>query len=88
MRLEPTPATTAAPRPSESGDITTAPQRLLKNKFHGTVLCLMSLNDPSDRVCFFGALAHSLYTRNSLDLFSEVLASVLILGRNSLLKFV
>ena len=50
MRLEPTPAKTAAPSPSESGDITTAPLRLLINKFHGTVLCLISLNDPSDRV--------------------------------------
>ena len=45
-------ATMVAPSPSESGDITTAPLRLLKNKFHGTVLCLISLNDPSDRVYF------------------------------------
>ena len=28
--------------PSKSGDITTAPLRLLKNKFHGTVLCLIA----------------------------------------------
>ena len=48
--FEPTPVTTTAPSPSESGDITTAPLRLLKNKFHGTVLCLISLNDPSYRV--------------------------------------
>ena len=51
------PATTAAPSPSESGDITTAPLRLLKNKFHGTVLCLISLNDTSDRVYFWCARA-------------------------------
>ena len=39
--------------PSESGDITIAPLRLLKkNKLHGTVLCLIALNDPSDRVYF------------------------------------
>ena len=50
MKHEPTPATTAAPSPSESGDITTATLRLLKNKFHGTVLCLISLKDLSDRV--------------------------------------
>ena len=43
------PATTAASSPSESGDITTAPLRLSNNKFHETVLCLISLNDPSDR---------------------------------------
>ena len=49
------PATTAAPSPSESGDITTAPLRLFKKKFHGTVLCLISLNDPSDRVYFWYA---------------------------------
>ena len=30
VRFEPTPATTAAPSPSDSGDITTAPLRLLK----------------------------------------------------------
>ena len=61
VSFEPTPATTAAPTcsPSESGDITTAPLRLLKNMFHGTVLCLISLNDPSDRI-YFGALVHSL----------------------------
>ena len=51
------PAMTAAPSPSESGDITTAPLRLLKNKFHGTVLCLIALNDPSDRVYFWCASA-------------------------------
>ena len=39
----------AAPTPSESEDITSAQLRLLKNKYHGTVLCLISLNDPSDR---------------------------------------
>ena len=61
------PATMAAPSPSESGDITTAPLRLLKNKFHGTVLCLSSLNDPSHSVYFWCASAHTLYTRNSLD---------------------
>ena len=44
----------------------TASLRLLKNKFHGTVLCLISLNDPSDRVYVWCA-GHSLYTRNSLD---------------------
>ena len=59
-------ATTAAHSPSDSGDITTAPLRLLKNNFHGTVLCLFSLNEPSDRV-IFGALAHSLYTSYSLN---------------------
>ena len=31
--FEPTPATTAAPGPSESGVITTAPLRLLKTSF-------------------------------------------------------
>ena len=46
-QIEPTPATTAAPSPLESEDVTTAPLRLLKNKFPGTVLCLISLNDPS-----------------------------------------
>ena len=59
------PALTAAPSPSKSGGITTAPLRLLK-KFHGTVLCLISLNDQSDRV-LFDALAYSLCTRNSRD---------------------
>ena len=54
-------ATTAAPSPSESGDITTAPLRLLKNKFHGTVLCLISLNDPSDRVYFWCACGLIMY---------------------------
>ena len=55
------PATTAAPSPSESGDITTAPLRLLKNKFHGTVLCFISLNDPSDRVYVWCASALMIY---------------------------
>ena len=45
-------ATMAAPSPSESGDLTTASLRLLKNKCHETVLCLISLNDLSDRVYF------------------------------------
>ena len=63
MRFEPTQASTAAPSPSESGDITTAPLSLLQ-KFHGTVLCLISLNSPSDRI-YFSALANSLYTGNS-----------------------
>ena len=61
LGFEPTPATTAAPSPSESGVITTAPLRLLKNKFHGTVLCLISLNDPSDRVYFWCASALIIY---------------------------
>ena len=55
------PATTAAPSPSESGDITTAPLRLLKNKCHGTALCLISLNDPWDRVYFWCASALIIY---------------------------
>ena len=54
MRFEPTPATMAAPSPSESGDITNEPLRLLRNKFHGTVLCLISLNDLSERVYVLG----------------------------------
>ena len=66
MRFEPTSATTAAPSPSESGDITTVPLRLLKSMFHGTELWLISQNDLSDRI-YFSVLAHSLYTRNSLD---------------------
>ena len=49
------PASTAVHSPSESGDIITAPLCLLKNKFHGTLLCLICLNDPSDRVCFLCA---------------------------------
>ena len=61
MRSEPTPATTAAPSPSESRDITTAPLRLLKNKFHGAVLCLISLNDPSNRVYFWCASSFIIY---------------------------
>ena len=61
VRFEPTPATTAAPSPSDSGDITTARLRLLENKFHGTVLCLNSLNDPSDRVYFWCASALIIY---------------------------
>ena len=61
MRFEPTPASKTAPSTSESGDITTAPLRLLKNKFHGTVLCLISLNDPSDRVYFWCASALIIY---------------------------
>ena len=61
VRFEPTPASTAAPSPSESGDRTTAPLRLLKNKFHGTVLHLISLNDPSDRVYFWCASALIIY---------------------------
>ena len=56
VRFESTPATTAAPSPSDSGDITTAPLRLSKNKFHGSVLCLISLNDPSDRVYYWCAI--------------------------------
>ena len=54
VRFEPTPATTAAPSPSvmRYNHCTTAPLRLLKSKFHGTVLCLISLNDPSDKVYF------------------------------------
>ena len=62
MSLEPTPAMTAAPSPSESGDITTALLRLFKNKFHGTILCLISLNDPSDRVYFWCASALIIHT--------------------------
>ena len=46
---KPTPASTAATSPSETGDITIAPT-LVKNKFDGTVLGLISLNDPSDMV--------------------------------------
>ena len=65
VRLEPTLASTVH-SPSESGDITTAPLRLLKNKFHGIVLCLISLNDRRIEY-ILGALTHSLYTRNSLD---------------------
>ena len=66
VRLEPTPATTAAPSLSESGDITTAPLRLLKTKIWGTVLCLIFWM--TRRIGYiFGALAHSLYTRSSLD---------------------
>ena len=52
--------TPAAPSPSESRDITTAPLRLLKNKFHETVLCLISLIG-----YIFGALTHSFYTELS-----------------------
>ena len=63
--FEPTPASTAAPSPSQSGDITTAPLHV-KSKLHATVLCLIYLLDPSNRV-YFGALAHALYIRNSLD---------------------
>ena len=41
--------------------MTTAPSHcttmLVKNKFHGTDLCLISRNDPSDRVCFLCASA-------------------------------
>ena len=56
LLFEPTPATTVAPSPSESRDITTAPLRLLKkNKFHGTVLCLISLTDPSNSIYFWCA---------------------------------
>ena len=58
VMFEPTPALKAAPNSSESGDITTAPLRLLKNKFHGTVLYLISLNDQSDRVYFWCARTH------------------------------
>ena len=61
VRFEPTPAVTAAPSPSESGDITIAPLRLLKNKFHRTVLSLISLKDPSDRVYFWCASALIIY---------------------------
>ena len=64
MRFEPTLALTTAPSPSEPGDTTTAPQRFLKKeKFHETVLCLISLNDLSNRIYFWC----SLYTRNSND---------------------
>ena len=56
VRFKPTPATAAAPSPSESG-----PQRLLKNKYHGKVLCLISLNDPSDRVYCWCANALIIY---------------------------
>ena len=55
VRFEPMPAMTAAPSPSESGDITTAPLCLLKNKFHGTELSVISLNDLSDRVHYWCA---------------------------------
>ena len=59
--FKPKPASTAAPNPSESGDITTSPLRLLKNNFHGTVLCSISLNDPSDMVYFLCASAFNIY---------------------------
>ena len=57
MRFEPTPASTVVPSLLESEDITTAPLRFLKYKFHGTVLCLISLNGPSDRLYFWCACA-------------------------------
>ena len=61
VRFEPTPTRTAVHSTSESGDITTAPLRLWKNKFNGTVLYLISLNDPLDRVDFWCACAHITY---------------------------
>ena len=70
--FEPTPATTAAPSPSESGDITTAPLRLLKNKFHGTVSCLIALNDPSDRVYIWCASALNIYKELSRSMLKFV----------------
>ena len=80
MRLEPTPATTAAPSPSRSGDITTAPLRLLKNKFHGTVLCLISLNDPSDRVFlvffFFFFFVFVFLVASALIIYKELSGSI------------
>ena len=68
VRLEPTPATTAAPSPSESGDITTAPLRLLKSKFFFMEQYYAWFLWMIRRIGYiFGALTHSLYTRNSLD---------------------
>ena len=64
--FEPTPATTAAPSPSESGVITTAPLRLLKTSFMEQYYAWFLWM--TRRIGYiFGALAHSLYTRNSLD---------------------
>ena len=66
VRFEPTPATTAAPSPSESGDITTPPLRLLKTSFmeqYYAWLLWMTRRIGNS----FGVLAHSLDTRNSVD---------------------
>ena len=56
----------AAPSPSESGDITTAPLRLLKTSFmeqyYAWFLWMTRWIG-----YMFGTQAHSLYTRNSLD---------------------
>ena len=67
---------TAKPTPSKSVDITTAPIRLFKNKLRGAVFCFISRNVNDRRIGNFSDF-----------FFSEVLASVMILGRNSL-KFV
>ena len=60
MRFEPKPASSAAPSPSESGDITTAPLRLLKTGF------MEQYNGwfpwMTGRIGYiFGTLAHLLY---------------------------
>ena len=49
---------------NDRGDYNSSPctsYRRAKNKFHGTVLCLISLNDPSDRVYFWCASALIIY---------------------------
>ena len=66
VRLETTPATTEAPSPSESGDITAAPLRLLKTSFMEQYYAWFLWM--TRRIGYmFGALTHSLYIRNSLD---------------------
>ena len=61
VRFEPMLAMVAVPNPSESGDITTAPLHLLKKQVSWTVLCLISLNDPSNREYFWCASALIIY---------------------------
>ena len=66
--FEPTPATTAAPSPSESGVITTAPLRLLKTSFmeqyiyiiEGGTVFMFSMAEIIQRVVQLKALFSSL----------------------------
>ena len=65
VRFKTTPASTAAPSPSESGNnhCTT----MFVKKFHGTVLCVFSLNDPSYTVYFWYASALIIYNELRID---------------------
>ena len=60
VRIEPTPATTTVSSHSvrRHNHCSTT---LVKNKFHGIVLCLISLNDLSDRAYFWCASALIIY---------------------------